>query len=70
MGVDAGHGAEGVTHLLPGLKGTSGVSGGGGGRGGGTLCIYGRRVARDRPGASMAVLVVIFCDRFSHMSSY
>ena len=31
MGVDAGHGAEGVTHLLPGLKGTSGVSGGGGG---------------------------------------
>ena len=65
MGVDAGHGAEGVTHLLPGLKGTSGVSGGGG-----TLCIYGRRVARDRPGASMAVLVVIFCDRFSHMSSY
>ena len=41
-----------------------------GGRGGGTLCIYGRRVARDRPGASMAVLVVIFCDRFSHMSSY
>ena len=29
MGVDAGHGAEGVTHLLPGLKGTSGVSGGG-----------------------------------------
>ena len=28
MGVDAGHGAEGVTHLLPGLKGTSGVSGG------------------------------------------
>ena len=67
MGVDAGHGAEGVTHLLPGLKGTSGVSGG---RGGGTLCIYGRRVARDRPGASMAVLVVIFCDRFSHMSSY
>ena len=31
MGVDAGHGAEGVTHLLPGLKGTSGVSGEGGG---------------------------------------
>ena len=58
MGVNAGHGAEVVTHLLPGR------------RGGGTLCIYGRRVARDRPGASMAVLVVIFCDRFSHMSSY
>ena len=67
MGVDAGHGAEGVTHPMQGLKGTSGVSGGGGR---GTLCIYGRRVARDRPGASMAVLVVIFCDRFSHMSSY
>ena len=29
MGVDAGHGAEGVTHPMQGLKGTSGVSGGG-----------------------------------------
>ena len=28
MGVDAGHGAEGVTHPMQGLKGTSGVSGG------------------------------------------
>ena len=32
MGVDAGHGAEGVTHPMQGLKGTSGVSGGRGGR--------------------------------------
>ena len=31
MGVDAGHGAEGVTHPMQGLKGTSGVSGGEGG---------------------------------------
>ena len=38
MGVDAGHGAEGVTHLLPGLKGTSGVSGGEGG--GEAPCVY------------------------------
>ena len=36
MGVDAGHGAERVTHLLQGLKGTSGVSGGGGG----APCVY------------------------------
>ena len=41
-----------------------------GGYPGDTLCIYGRRVACDRPGASMAVLVVIFCNRFSHISCF
>ena len=69
VGVAAGHGVGGVAQLLQDLKG-SGRVGGGEGVGGKTMDIDGYRVVRDGHCVSLAVLVVILCDRFSNMTTF